>query len=135
MNASEITYERIKTFHAHLDVCSQCERHPFALCPTGAKLLKSAATGEPIVLNKKTDKIPPDAVYVGRPSKWGNPFKIGIDGTREEVISKYKQWMMSVEQAYLVSYLTELKGKDLVCWCAPLPCHADVLLEIANGGI
>ena len=89
--------------------------------------------GEPIVLNKGTDKIPPDAVYVGRPTKWGNLFIIGVDGTREEVISKYKQWLMLVEQAYLVSYLTELKGKDLVCWCAPLPCHADILLELANG--
>ncbi len=130
---NEATTLRIDRFHAHLDVCSQCERHPFDLCPIGVKLLRSAAMGEPIVLNKRTDKIPPDAVYVGRPTKWGNLFIIGVDGTREEVISKYKQWLMSVEQAYLVSYLTELKGKDLVCWCAPLPCHADILLEIANG--
>ena len=133
MNASEVTDRRIDRFHAHLDVCIQCERHPFDWCPIGVKLLRSAAMGEPIVLNKRTDKIPPDAIYVGRPTKWGNLFIIGVDGTREEVISKYKQWLMLVEQAYLVSYLTELKGKDLVCWSAPLPCHADILLEIANG--
>lgn len=132
MSASETTYQRIDRFHAHLDVCSWCERHPFDLCSIGAKLLRSAAMGEPIVLNKKTDKIPADAVYVGRPSKWGNPFKIGVDGNREEVISEYKQWLMSVEQAYLIFYLTELRGKDLVCWCAPLSCHADILLEMAN---
>jgi len=84
------------------------------------------------VYNKKLDKdIPPDAVYVGRPSKWGNPFKIGKDGTREEVIEKYFDYAV-----YSISinpqWLEELKGKDLVCWCAPLPCHADVLLELAN---
>lgn len=86
----------------------------------------------PIVLNKRTDKIPADAVYVGRPSKWGNPFIVGLDGTRKEVISRYKKWLMAADQAYLLYFLTELRGKDLVCWCAPLPCHADVLLEMAN---
>jgi hypothetical protein len=39
---------RIKKFHAHLDVCSQCERHPFDLCPEGARLLKYAATGQQV---------------------------------------------------------------------------------------
>lgn len=39
-------YQRIDKFHAHLDICSQCENHPFALCPIGAKLLKEAATGQ-----------------------------------------------------------------------------------------
>ncbi len=43
---TQTTHERIDKFHAHLDICSQCEKHPFALCPTGAKLLKEAAVGE-----------------------------------------------------------------------------------------
>lgn len=90
------------------------------------------------VYNKRIDKdIPKDAVYVGRPSKWGNPFVIGIDGTREEVITKYKKWLEEIALADYAAYgtvaiKTELKGKDLVCWCAPEACHADVLLELAN---
>lgn len=85
----------------------------------------------PKVLNKKTDEIPADAIYVGRPSKWGNHFRIGKDGTREEVIAKYADWLDGMIHNSLLD-LDELQGKDLVCWCAPLPCHADVLLELAN---
>jgi len=94
-----------------------------------------AVTRAPRVLNKKTDNVPPDAVYVGRPSKWGNPFKVGIDGTREEVVELFKAEMNGRLQANpsLIAILKgELQGKDLACWCAPLPCHADILLEIAN---
>ncbi len=86
----------------------------------------------PRVLNKRTDKIPPDAVYVGRPSKWGNHFKIGSDGTREEVIKKYREWLESLDRPALNTLREQLYGKDLVCWCSPLPCHADILLELAN---
>jgi hypothetical protein len=81
------------------------------------------------VLNKSKDKIPADAVYVGRPSKWGNPHVIGRDGTREEVVRLYA---LSLTTKHIAMIKHELKGKDLVCWCAPLPCHADMLLEIAN---
>ena len=84
------------------------------------------------VLNKRTDKIPPDAVYVGRPSKWGNPFVIGRDGTREEVIEKYRVYLFAMGNYALLSDTQELKGKDLVCWCSPLSCHADILLGLAN---
>lgn len=69
-------------------------------------------------------------VYVGRPSKWGNQFLIGRDGTREEVIAKYREALML--NTKLLDELEELRGKDLVCYCAPLACHADVLLELAN---
>ncbi len=73
-------------------------------------------------------------VYIGRPSKFGNPFVIGKDGTREEVVEKYRQWILSPEQRYLLkAAIKELKGKDLICWCAPLACHGDVLLRIING--
>lgn len=73
---------------------------------------------------------PSNAVYVGRPSKWGNPFVIGRDGDRAQVIDKYRNWLMA--NPVLMSALHELRGKDLVCWCAPQPCHADVLMELAN---
>lgn len=69
-------------------------------------------------------------VYVGRPSKWGNPFTIGKDGNREEVIQKYKEWFQT--QPNLIASLHELRGKTLGCWCSPKACHADYLYEIAN---
>ncbi|RWM69206.1 MULTISPECIES: DUF4326 domain-containing protein [Mesorhizobium] len=72
----------------------------------------------------------PGRVYIGRPSKWGNPFIIGRDGSREEVIEKYRAWFAS--QPELLDALDELRGRDLVCWCAPLACHGDVLVEFAN---
>ena len=72
----------------------------------------------------------PHDVYIGRPSKWGNPFKIGRDGTREEVINKYRKYISTREDLRLA--LSELWGKRLGCYCAPLPCHGDVLAELAN---
>lgn len=85
----------------------------------------------PRVLSKHRDR--PDmrtAVYVGRPTKWGNPFHIGRDGGREEVIEKYRA-LLDTEYGTTLD-LEELRGKDLICWCAPHACHADVLLERAN---
>jgi hypothetical protein len=73
-------------------------------------------------------KFPYD-VFIGRPSKWGNPFKIGRDGSREEVIHKYEEWL---HDTYLVTDLPELRGKILGCFCAPLGCHGDVLARLAN---
>lgn len=92
----------------------------------------------------------PDAVIVARPSRWGNPWRIGdttawtvLPGgqinkdphpplTREQTIESFR----NVTEVYLADgllYLGRLRGKDLACWC-PLdqPCHADVLLELAN---
>lgn len=70
-------------------------------------------------------------VYIGRPSKWGNPFEIGKDGNRQEVIAKYEAWLLT-DGKYLLPKLHELKGKTLACWCAPLACHGDVLHKMAN---
>lgn len=72
---------------------------------------------------------PGPCTFVGRPSKWGNPFVIGRDGSRAEVIEKYRYYLML---SPLVMDLGELRGRDLGCFCAPLPCHADVLCELAN---
>lgn len=69
-------------------------------------------------------------VFIGRPSKWGNPFKIGRDGTREQVIDKYRYWIMN--QRHLLFALGELKGKRLGCFCSPLPCHGDILASLAD---
>lgn len=69
-------------------------------------------------------------IYIGRPGKWGNPFVMGENATREEVIDMYRDWIN--KQPELLASLPDLKGKVLGCWCAPLPCHGDVLLELAN---
>jgi len=84
----------------------------------------------PRVLHAKRDQVPIGAVYIGRPSKWGNPFRIGKDGTRREVIGRYRDYVLSTPELY--HNLEALRGKDLVCWCAPDMCHGDVLLELAN---
>lgn len=67
-------------------------------------------------------------VYIGRSSKWGNPFLKGINGTRAEVIKKYKWWITT--QPELLEALDELDGKVLGCWCKPKACHGDVLVEL-----
>lgn len=72
----------------------------------------------------------PYDVYIGRPSKWGNPFAIGRDGDRDEVIRKYREYILNTPA--LLSSLHELAGKVLGCWCSPLPCHGDVLAELAD---
>jgi len=73
-------------------------------------------------------------IYIGRGSKWGNPFLIGKDGTRKEVIFKYRNYILNNKE--LMTCIHELKDKTLGCWCSPKPCHGDVLKEIAeNKGI
>lgn len=80
---------------------------------------------------KGAEAPPTGAVYVGRPTAWGNPFVVGRDGAQGECVELYREWIM--ERPWLHSAARrDLGGKDLVCWCSPLPCHADVLLEIAN---
>lgn len=91
---------------------------------------------------------PDDAVVVSRPSKWGNPFKIGEPwppgdpvelqhpATRAEVIDAYRDYLagrLTIEPPPHDELVAELRGETLACWCPPhLDCHADVLLELAN---
>ena len=70
-------------------------------------------------------------VYIGRPGPWGNPFEIGKDGTREEVVEKYAEWLLA-QPALVERAKIELKDKVLGCWCAPKLCHGDILVELAN---
>ena len=88
---------------------------------------------KPRVLNKRTDVIPVTAVYVGRPTKWGNPYQIGRDGTRDEVLRKFQKWVFAARPFLIYHAQRELRGRDLVCWCAPQRCHADFWLRVANG--
>lgn len=93
----------------------------------------------PRVYNKHHNDAPKDAVYVGRPSSWGNPFS-HLDSrdtsiiplaSRDEAVQAYEAWLLS-QPAVMSLARAELRGKDLVCWCAPHKCHADILLRIAN---
>lgn len=86
----------------------------------------------PRVLNQHRDGRPPGAVYIGRPSPWGNPFAIGRDGDRDAVMARYMAWLSETPE--LVDRARrELAGKDLVCWCAPAACHGHVLRDLALG--
>lgn len=82
------------------------------------------------VVNKYSAAPGPNTVSIMRPSKWGNPFVIGRDGGRAEVIKKHAAWLLT--QPHLLAALHELKGKDLMCCCAPQACHGDTLLRLAE---
>ncbi len=69
-------------------------------------------------------------IDISRAGQWGNPFRIGPDGTRQEVIDKYREWI--VDQPELMAQLSMLKGKRLGCYCHPLPCHGDCLVELVE---
>jgi len=87
-------------------------------------------------------KMPPNAIYVGRPTKWGNPYRIGQTVgphdepmTAQEAVMCYSGYIVANQQGGLRFRLPieHLHGKDLACWCRlDQPCHADVLLELAN---
>jgi hypothetical protein len=81
----------------------------------------------PTVVNKY--KAPFD-VYIGRGSKWGNPFVIGVDGTREQCIFKFREHLFN--GITLREALPELEGKTLGCFCKPKPCHGDVIISAFN---
>lgn len=84
----------------------------------------------PAVYNKYKG-VPKGAVYIGRPSPYGNPFSLGKDGSRDEVYDKFEQYIKSKPE-FIKLVKENLKGKDLVCFCKPERCHGDTLIEIAN---
>lgn len=83
------------------------------------------------VVNKRTS---PYDIYIGRGSIWGNPFIIGKDGDREDVVRKFSEYAKYKCQSgeWSRSSLLSLKGKVLGCFCKPLACHGDVLASIVN---
>jgi hypothetical protein len=78
------------------------------------------------VHNKHHRTAPADAIYIGRGSPYGNPFIVGVHGTREQVIARFECEVMPKLD------LTPLRGKDLVCFCKPKACHGDPLMREAN---
>ena len=86
-----------------------------------------------MILNKKTDTIPKTAIYIGRPTKWGNPFVMTKEEERNNVCDKYIIFIMEKKNKYLREEARkELKDKDLVCYCSPKRCHGDILQKIAH---
>ncbi len=83
---------------------------------------------------KKGARLPTNTANVARPSRWGNPFRSGIDGTAAEVVERYALHVGPMGSGELdADDLAKLRGRNLACWCAlDQPCHADVLLELAN---
>ena len=69
-------------------------------------------------------------VRVDRRTRWGNPFRLGRDGTRAEVIRRYADYLLT--RPDLLADLPSLRGHTLACWCAPAPCHAEVLRNFAE---
>lgn len=84
------------------------------------------------VYNMRHSGYPKDAVNIMRGTKWGNPFVIGVHGSRGEVLHKYLEKVRN-DPEFIAEVKRELFGKDLVCCCKPLACHGDILHAIANG--
>lgn len=72
-------------------------------------------------------------VRVDRRSQWGNPFELGADGDRSTVIGNYRDHYLPHKPS-LLDHVHQLRGKALGCWCAPEPCHGDVIADHAQGG-
>ena len=87
------------------------------------------------IYNKALDKrIPTKAIYVGRPSVFGNLYHIWELQNRRTVVNRYELWLTTTEMGLKVLEIAkkDLKGKDLICWCVPEECHAEILAKWAN---
>ena len=84
-----------------------------------------------VAVNLKTQSCD---IRIDRKTRWGNPFIIGKDGNRDDVIAKYRTWLWDEIKAERISVkdLAELHDRKLGCHCAPLPCHGDVLTAAAD---
>lgn len=83
------------------------------------------------VVNVRTDSYD---IFIGRPSKWGNPFVIGKDGNRGEVVKKYETHFLAALQKgdITIEELRDLDGKTLGCFCKPEMCHGDIIAKVAE---
>lgn len=74
-------------------------------------------------------------MYIGRPSKFGNPFEITQSRNRAQAVKEHREWLLAAikeDPAILDEIMVELKGRDLVCFCSPKKCHGEILLQLAN---
>jgi len=98
----------------------------------------TADAARPLRIQRKRTKgwrMPDGAFYVGRPTRWGNPYTLELFSSMEQLLVMYRRFLLETPIGIELAREARLRlrGKDLACWC-PLdqPCHADVLLEIAN---
>lgn len=80
-------------------------------------------------------RMPPNTVSVARPTKFGNPFRVGDFGipTASAAVQRFREWLDCRVTGPTRPSVAPLRGKNLACWCSlDQPCHADVLLELAN---
>jgi len=116
---------------------------PVPNCPQPMRSRIQPVDGAPqrVQLSRRKGwRLPPNTVVVSRPGRWGNPHKLsaGVPATREaraEVVNKFRVYLEGGALPYDAAEVrSELRGKNLACWCKlGAPCHADVLLAIANG--
>jgi hypothetical protein len=83
------------------------------------------------VYSRRYPGVPEDAVPIERGTDWGNPFRVGVHGSRQQVLAKYRDWLLG-DPELVRKAREELAGRDLVCCCKPKPCHGDILLAVAN---
>lgn len=90
---------------------------------------------ETVVVNKQRVNNPPDAVYIGRGGPFGNPYRIGTHGSRDEVIELFRKHFERRLRQYpsFRRQVDALKGKTLICHCKPSKCHGDVIKEYLDG--
>ena len=83
---------------------------------------------------RKGWRIPERTIVVARPTRWGNPFRASTLEERKEAVAKYRAWLKTADGRQLAAEARQtLRGHHLACWCSlDGPCHADVLLEMAN---
>ena len=86
----------------------------------------------PQVLNRYTLQLGDEGVYIGRPSKWKNPFPISASMTRDQVCDAFEVYLHAHPEL-MQAAKEELKGKNLICFCVPRRCHGDTLFALANG--
>lgn len=96
--------------------------------------IKALHPVKPLVLNKADyprGGLPPNSTYIGRGTFTGNPYRIGVDGTRDQVIDRFIADRQN-DESFLAEVRSKLKGRHLVCHCAPERCHGDWLICVAN---
>jgi hypothetical protein len=124
------------------DGCRPVARQP-TVCWRSLPAEQNADVRPTTVVNVKGHRDDPafaDVVYVGRAMHRGgwhlaasplaNPFRPEADVSRQEIVSRYREYLLA--RPDLLALLPGLRGKRLGCWCAPLPCHADVIAELAD---
>jgi hypothetical protein len=93
--------------------------------PVAVPAVRDCSSLRPVVVHCRRE---PFDMLIDRTTEWGNPFRIGRDGDRAEVLAKYRRWVLA--RTDLESALPRLAGRRLGCWCAPRPCHGDVLADL-----